>query len=74
MQYHPDNKKSNAEKDLANKQMMAINNAYKILKDEESRQLYDKQRLQATATAVTGLAPRLVVIKISCSRTLHTVV
>ena len=51
LQYHPDGKKLQAEKDLANKQMMVINNAYKVLKDEESRQLYDKQRLQATPTA-----------------------
>ena len=30
-------------KELANKQMMVINNAYKILKDPSSRDLYDQQ-------------------------------
>ena len=36
-------------KELANKQMMVINNAYKILKDAVSRDLYDKQRVELTA-------------------------
>ena len=42
--YHPDNKRTEQEKELCNKQMMVINNAYKILKEAESRQKYDMQR------------------------------
>ena len=39
--YHPDNKRSEEEKVLCNKQMMVINNAYKILKDKSLREQYD---------------------------------
>ena len=42
--YHPDNKRTEREKELCNKQMMVINNAYKILKDSELRHMYDMQR------------------------------
>lgn len=41
--YHPDNKESDAEKELCNRQMMVINHAYKILKDPVSREEYDKK-------------------------------
>lgn len=42
--YHPDNKKSDTEKELCNRQMMVINNAYKVLKEENTRAQYDSQR------------------------------
>jgi len=42
--YHPDNKETNAEKELCNKQMMVINGAYRVLKDPVTRSQYDKQR------------------------------
>lgn len=41
--YHPDTKESPEEKELCNKQMMVLNNAYKILKDDELRLSYDSQ-------------------------------
>jgi hypothetical protein len=44
--YHPDNKVTDAEKDLANKQMMVINGAYRVLKDPSTRSQYDKQRVK----------------------------
>eukprot|EP01041_Mallomonas_annulata_P012118 gene12118-25424_t len=43
-QYHPDNKENEQSKNLANKQMMVINNAYKILKDSEKRAEYDRKK------------------------------
>lgn len=42
--YHPDNKQLDSEKALCNKQMMVINAAYKVLKDEALREAYDKKR------------------------------
>jgi curved DNA-binding protein CbpA len=42
--YHPDNKEGKEQKDLCNKQMMVINAAYKILKDEDARVAYDRKR------------------------------
>jgi curved DNA-binding protein CbpA len=41
--YHPDNKESDSDKELCNRQMMVINHAYKILKDPDSRADYDKK-------------------------------
>lgn len=41
--YHPDTKESPEDKELCNKQMMVLNNAYKILKDDELRLTYDAQ-------------------------------
>ena len=43
-QYHPDGKKTEKEKELSNKQMMVINNAYKILKNDVTRKEYDIKR------------------------------
>ncbi len=44
--YHPDNRKdaSDDEKKLCNQQMMVINNAYRILKEDDVRKKYDLQR------------------------------
>ena len=42
--YHPDGKESPEEKSLGNKQMMVINNAYRILRDAQLREEYDAQR------------------------------
>jgi len=42
--FHPDRKESEAEKSICNKQMMVINAAYKVLKDENLRAMYDKKR------------------------------
>jgi curved DNA-binding protein CbpA len=42
--YHPDNKEGDEAKAVANKQMMVINGAYRILKNSFLRKLYDKQR------------------------------
>ena len=42
--YHPDNKEGKEQKDLCNKQMMVINAAYKILKDDDARVAYDRKR------------------------------
>lgn len=42
--YHPDNKEGQEQKDLCNKQMMVINAAYKILKDDDARVAYDRKR------------------------------
>ena len=42
--YHPDRKESEKEKNICNKQMMVINAAYKVLKDEKLRAMYDKKR------------------------------
>ena len=44
IKYHPDNKGSSAEKDLANRQMMIINTAYRCLKDPLLRKEYDSRR------------------------------
>jgi len=40
--YHPDNKETEDEKELANRQMMVINFAYKILRDPSTRAEYDE--------------------------------
>ncbi|KAJ1402646.1 hypothetical protein B484DRAFT_457724, partial [Ochromonadaceae sp. CCMP2298] len=45
--HHPDNKQA-AEKDLANRQMMVINAAYKVLKSPELRAQYDMRRKMGT--------------------------
>lgn len=44
--YHPDNRKTDsaAIKKLCNQQMMVINGAYRILKEPETRKIYDLQR------------------------------
>lgn len=42
--YHPDRKESEKDKSICNKQMMVINAAYKVLKDEKLRAMYDKKR------------------------------
>lgn len=42
--YHPDRKEKEEEKALSNKQMMVINNAYAILKENDSRTAYDRKR------------------------------
>jgi DnaJ-class molecular chaperone len=34
--------------DIGSKQMMVINNAYEILKDMDSRELYDKRHLSGS--------------------------
>ena len=41
--YHPDNKEESA-KALCNKQMMVINNAYQVLKEDDTRADYDRKR------------------------------
>lgn len=41
LQYHPDGKETQYEKDLCNKQMMVINGAYRTLKDPNTRYVYD---------------------------------
>jgi curved DNA-binding protein CbpA len=43
-QYHPDNKETAADKERANKQMMVINSAYKVLKNPSLREQYDIRR------------------------------
>lgn len=43
-QYHPDNKEGETVKELCNRQMMVINNAYKVLRDEKQREIYDRKR------------------------------
>lgn len=42
--YHPDGKRTDEERELANRQMMVINNAYKILKNDKTREQYDLKR------------------------------
>lgn len=42
--YHPDNKEGQEQKELCNKQMMVINAAYKVLKDGDTRAIYDRKR------------------------------
>ena len=42
--YHPDNKEGKEQKELCNKQMMVINAAYKVLKDSDTRAIYDRKR------------------------------
>ena len=57
--YHPDTKESKEDKDLCNKQMMVLNNAYKILKDDESRYSYDsqlKRGLRGASARIRGAA------------------
>lgn len=44
IKYHPDNKSSQTEKELANYQMMVINNSYRVLKDALLRAKYDQIR------------------------------
>lgn len=56
--YHPDNKEGDSAKELANRQMMVINAAYKILKDVALRSEYDRKRfLKSTNTASSKSAP-----------------
>lgn len=55
--YHPDKKDGDEAKRLANRQMMVINNAYKILKDPVKRAEYDLKRNrkhQASSTTRTS--------------------
>jgi DnaJ-class molecular chaperone len=47
--YHPDNKVGEKAKELCNKQMMVINGAYKVLKDQNARNLYDAKRKNQTS-------------------------
>eukprot|EP01035_Chromulina_nebulosa_P022061 gene22061-28557_t len=42
--YHPDKKDTEEEKELCNRQMMVINAAYKVLRDDNQRIAYDIQR------------------------------
>lgn len=42
--YHPDSRQTEADKELGNQQMMVINNAYRILREEETRKAYDVRR------------------------------
>ena len=50
--YHPDNKEGDSAKELANRQMMVINAAYKVLKDVALRSEYDRKRfLKSTASS-----------------------
>eukprot|EP01041_Mallomonas_annulata_P004366 gene4367-8692_t len=46
LKYHPDNKETEEEKNLCNKQMMVINGAYRILKDPTTRDIYNLKRQQ----------------------------
>ncbi|RYH28476.1 J domain-containing protein, partial [archaeon] len=55
LKYHPDNKESDTEKALGNKQMMVINNAYKILKDTSTRQEYDTKRSKGLVGGRAGV-------------------
>lgn len=55
IKYHPDNKESESEKALGNKQMMVINNAYKILKDPSTRQEYDTKRSRGLLGGQSGV-------------------
>eukprot|EP00981_Chlorochromonas_danica_P002964 scaffold601_cov170-Ochromonas_danica.AAC.25 len=53
--YHPDNKERKEDKELANKQMMVINGAYRILKDSLTRTAYDKMRAKGLVGAQAGI-------------------
>lgn len=53
--FHPDNKHSEQEKALSNRQMMVINGAYRVLKDAERRQQYDVQRKHGLIGAKAGV-------------------
>lgn len=48
--YHPDNRETETEKALGNRQMMVINYAYKILKDPKLREEYDEDWALRRAT------------------------
>ena len=52
--YHPDNKKSEQEKIICNRQMMVINAAYKVLKDPIARAKYDEKRRLSKAAVKPG--------------------
>lgn len=52
--YHPDRKKTEEEKSLCNKQMMVINNAYKVLKEPKTRSEYDMQRRLRQGSSSSG--------------------
>lgn len=55
--YHPDNKNSEVEKQLCNRQMMVINAAYKVLKDPETRAKYDqKRRISKSASQTSNVS------------------
>jgi hypothetical protein len=52
---HPDGKVTAAEKSLANKQMMVVNHAYKVLRDPLTRAAYDKMREKGFLGAEAGI-------------------
>ena len=49
--YHPDSKEGESAKELANRQMMVINAAYKVLKDVALRSEYDRKRFLKTTAS-----------------------
>lgn len=53
--FHPDSKDTDEDKNLANKQMMVLNNAYKILKDIKTREEYDAQLRRGMKGAAAGI-------------------
>eukprot|EP00596_Hydrurales_sp_CCMP1899_P010652 CAMPEP_0119039090 /NCGR_PEP_ID=MMETSP1177-20130426/8399_1 /TAXON_ID=2985 /ORGANISM="Ochromonas sp, Strain CCMP1899" /LENGTH=331 /DNA_ID=CAMNT_0007002527 /DNA_START=347 /DNA_END=1342 /DNA_ORIENTATION=- len=53
--YHPDRKPEEQDKELANKQMMVINGAYRVLKVPETRQKYDDARKDGYVGASAGI-------------------
>jgi len=55
LKYHPDSKDTQDEKDLCNKQMMVINGAYRILKEDKLRIEYDKKRRQGYVGISSGV-------------------
>ena len=55
--YHPDRQEGDEAKALANKQSMVINNAYKVLKEENKRAAYDRQRQSGMYGNAAGKAP-----------------
>jgi DnaJ-class molecular chaperone len=57
--YHPDTKEKDEDKKLCNKQMMVLNNAYKILKDDVLKMQYDsalRRGLKGAEAGVKGAA------------------
>jgi len=53
--YHPDNKEGGDVKDLCNRQMMVINAAYKVLKNDHLRSQYDIRRSMGQYGARAGV-------------------
>jgi hypothetical protein len=51
LKYHPDNRRTDDEKSLGNRQMMVINAAYKVLKNPEEKAAYDSRRNQKQSTS-----------------------